>query len=1094
MISLPNALWLGKIADVRGAESGKLEPSSGEEGTEGAAADGRLEADQERMPGLLKSEKDDRGDLARSQVSVGKSASMADDLAGKSKQEPGGQDQFPSVNGVQGGTHGQQVNGDVVPSQPAQPNLSTALGNLVGQLPPEIEHITFGYLPFSQVITRLVQETFNGLTECINDMSEMQMPHQSQVNGATATDPSQVSAQKKLRLLNFAQERRAQFIKILVLSQWSRQSEQISRVIDMKLWLDGKRRLYDDACNWMGELKRILESERTPNPDLKTALEVLSLGKAPGLPDLGYIPPKPLSPQQLLKAIRGINTQLTLRLHLHETIPPAFKDFSVTNGRATFRVPEEFELDLSIADDDPSSQLYFIDFRFTFEPTPAELPPGPFRNEFENRVNELLSREGLAGCYRFLHDLVLSHKLNILRQQAYRLSQENWSEHLKVEAVHRSLVVQYWIARPGGKNWIEIGIRRRKVGRPSFFSEGADEPHIGLRWFRAGKEVHNIPITINVGDLSVEAILKQIISAHTNSIFKETAAKLKEGPLYSKKTLRLKHSRSTTESASSRLSIQLTASQSCTIVQEPVTGRLALMPPSSLNSRAERELNSLASPEKGAASRIAQLRAIAACEEVEQTVRCYGWETVNTIRPHQETLRQYFGNDTLKASFFRKRAWDAQWLVAFTAGMAGDVWWVVELNDRISRPDPIAALGPSIQATYEIPGYGSGAASPRELSFADLSRIERAASGMISQLIDTRQLTQQHVPHKLVQATPNGCTADFPTLYVHFPKSRAQSFQRDPISMQVPWSSQNIKTSFMGVDPSTSSANHLVICQRNAAALRSQSLNFMIGQFIRSHPTSGALAFHLSTLVGQSTIPPTLERLARIQRLIDYLITLHAFKLKAQNLSLDHLEFTYAKDCHATISFKGVEETPQLSLNRANPHLRIQDQLMLLFRSKGLHPVIRFLSLSLPLMRAFAVIEAAHSNDRVIILPRSAEWYQLRYRDPPARFDVTLRRRRGHPRWYIQPLTLAKGEKQDQRIQDQLSGLLKGKGEGWDGVQQGIAASPDGVEALLKKIDDIFLHHVPLPAAEQPAKTSKKQDFKGQKRKAEDDAGVVVLD
>ncbi|KAI4121576.1 MAG: hypothetical protein LQ338_006286 [Usnochroma carphineum] len=1021
---------------------------------------------------------------------------MADDPIERSKYEREQRDRLPLMNGVREETCNQQVNGDIVPTQNSQANLSTAMGDLTGQLPPDIEHITFGYLPFSQLITRLVQETFNGFTECINDMSEIQMP---QVNGVTAPDTSHSNVQKKLRLLNYAQERRAQFIKILVLSRWSRQAESISRVIDMKLWLDNKRRLYDDACNWMGELKRIVESERIPNPDLKTALEALSMGKAPGLPDLGYIPPKPLSPQQLLKAIRGINTQLTLRLHLHETIPPAFRDFSVANGRATFRVPDEFEIDLSIAKDDLSSQLYFIDFRFTFQPTPAELPQGSLRNEIEGRVNELLCREGLAGCYRFLHDFVLSHKLNILRQQAYRLSQENWSEHLKVEAVHRALVIQYWISRPGGKNWIEIGVRRRKVGRSSWFHQDEDDPHIGVRWFRAGKEMNENSVTVDLGDLSVENILRQVISAHTNSIFKETLAKLREGTLYSRKLLRLKHTRSTTESANSRLSIQLTASQSCTIIQEPVTGRLALLSPSLLNSRAERELNSLGSPEKGTASCIAQLRAVASCEEAEQTMRRHGWEVVNTIRPNQESLRQRFGNDTSRASFFRKRAWNAQWLLAFTAGLAGDVWWIMELNDATSKPDPIAALGPSIKAAFRLPTDIPGVTAPKDLSSADLSRVERTAAGLISQFIDTRQLSTQQIPHRLVPNGPSRSSSHFPTLYVHFPKHRAQKFQKDAESKEIPWSSQNVRISLTGIDTSKSATNHLVIAQTSDAVLRSSYLSSMIGGFIKFHPASGDFAFRLSTPVGQSTIPAILERLARIQRLMDYIKTLQAFKLKAQTLSLDHLEFVYAnteaQDCRAKISFTVVGKPPQLSLNYGNPHLRIQDQLMLLFRkSNGLHQIIRFLQLSLPLMQGFAALEAAHTNDGVTILPRSAEWYQVRYRDLLGRFDVRLRQRRGNLMWFVQPSNLPDGEKRDQRVQDQLDDLLKGTGEGWLGVKQGIAASLVGVEAVLKRIDEISQQHVPTPTAEEPAETVKKQDFKGQKRKAEDDAGVVVLD
>ena len=1069
----------------------KLDQAGAEEGAGGASGvtgGVSLKEDQQRMPGLIKPEGDDRWKPALSQNSNVKSSKMTDERAGKPVHEREQQDSFQTVNGFQDEVHGDQINGNSLASEAPQVQSSAAMETVSGQDLPEIEHITFGYLPLSILITRLVQDTFNGLAECINDMSELPVPQKDEDASAGMQESN---VEKKQRMLTFAQERRAQFIKVLVLSQWSRQAQSISRVIDLRIWLESQRTLYDDACNWMGELKRLMESERMPNPDLETALEALSLGKAAGLPDLGYLPPQPLAPQQLLKALRKINTQLLIRLHLHETIPPAFSNYSVANGRVTFKVANEFEVDLSIADDEPSSQLYFIDFRFLFFPTLGKLPEDHLRSSLDHRVNAVLNHEGLNGCYRFLHDFVLSHKINILRCQAYRLSQENWSEHLKVEAVHRSIIIQYWLNHPGGNNWIEVGIRRRKANKSSWANQGEDEPHIGIRWFRAGREVHNVPVAFSLEVLSVEAILKQVISAHTDSILHEIAAKLRESRLYHRGILRLKRFRCVAEPAKSRLCVQLTSSRSCTIIQEPVTGRLALLPASSLNNRVERELNSLSLPQKDASSRIARLRAITSCHEVENAVQCHGWDIVNSIRPNQESLRQNFGNDTLKVSFFRKATWNAQWLLAYAASLEGDVWWVVELHSRLSKPVATAALGPSIRAAFKIPVTGAGAAS-RELSTSDLYGIERSAAGLISQFTDSRQLSVQGFPHRLVRTMPHKSHPGLPTLYVHFPEQRAQKFQKTAKPATVPWSSQTVRVSFMSIDAAKSLANHLVVAQAGSAFLRHQSMDSMLGECIKFHPKSGAFAFRLSTPVGQSTIPAILDRLARMQRLIDYMNTLHALRLNAQRLSLDHLEFTYATEpqaCRAKVSFAG-EECPQLALDHGNPHLRIQDHLTILFRkANGLNQVILYLQLTLPLMCAFAAIEAAHIDNKATILPRSVDWYHIRYRNPPARFDLRLRKRRDNLMWFLQQLSLETNEKQDRRVQEQLDSIAKGRGKGWIGVSPGIAATLDGVQALLKTIDDILQHSPPATSASM----NEKADFKGQKRKAED-GNVVVLD
>lgn len=228
---------------------------------------------------------------------------VRDVVNGKGKLADGLANGMPQLDGPAEYRNGALVNGKTSsPQLPAQAPPSAM--DSFGQLPPEIEHITFGYLPLSKLITRLVQESFNDLTQVIEDMSAMQLPqpapttnpnHLHNQPGDAASNTLPVNVQKKSRLLNFAQDRRAQFIKLLVLSQWSRQAGNVSKAIDLKVWLDRQRALYDEAGWWMGELKRNLGQAKMPNPDLKTALEVLSTGKASWLPDVGQPAKSPIS-------------------------------------------------------------------------------------------------------------------------------------------------------------------------------------------------------------------------------------------------------------------------------------------------------------------------------------------------------------------------------------------------------------------------------------------------------------------------------------------------------------------------------------------------------------------------------------------------------------------------------------------------------------------------------------------------------------------------------------------------------------------------------------------------------------------------------
>ncbi len=169
-------------------------------------------------------------------------------------------------------------------------------------LPPEIEHITVGYQPVSTLISRLCQAAFNELRDVINAMAEMPVapprngvtPGNGQMTVNGAGDDSPANVQKKMRLMKFTQDRRAQFIKALVLTQWSRQSAEVSKVIDLKIWLDRQRSYYDEAWFWLGDMKRSLAPAKMPNPDIDTALEALSTGKSKDYPDVCSSPKRGL--------------------------------------------------------------------------------------------------------------------------------------------------------------------------------------------------------------------------------------------------------------------------------------------------------------------------------------------------------------------------------------------------------------------------------------------------------------------------------------------------------------------------------------------------------------------------------------------------------------------------------------------------------------------------------------------------------------------------------------------------------------------------------------------------------------------------------
>ncbi|KAL9129640.1 MAG: hypothetical protein Q9217_001958 [Psora testacea] len=1050
---------------------------AGNEGINGRRA--HLDGAETTMPGILGGARESKV-APTAEVQDSKMEARRATIEGEAKN-------LPETNGTHTSTHVAYTNGFApTPPRPNRPMIN-AIDNLVGQLPPEIEHWTMGYVSMSGLVGRLVQETFNGIGDAINEMAEMTVP-QPLTNGVVnhvnhrfgnpqSGDTSQANVQKKVRMFEFANSRRAQFIKVIVLSRWARQAESISKAIDLRIWLSRKQEDYNSAVSWMGELKRKLAAVKDPNPDIKTALEVLSVGEVSWLPDLGYLPLPHLSPQQILDSLRRINTLLSIRLNLHETIPPIFRNFSISSGRATFRVPDEFEVDLSIAEEDPCKQLYFIDFRPIFSPAPAALSVGRLREEFEARANEILGRRGLGGLFDFMHNLILTHKLTILRNQAFEMARGYWSEHVKIEPVRRSVVVQYWCDKPGGKNWIEVAIRRGKGGRIAYMEGEQRIPELAVRWFRGGTEVLDVKVDLKPRVLSMEYILKQIIAQHTNYTFTEMAAKMSHCLSYSSGRLRVKRRKSATNPADASLLVQITTSRAIKVIQEPVSGRFAILPASRLNSRAEYDLNRLATPAKEGANQITFLRAVASQEETEASARRVGWELVGPLHPGQETMQRLFPKGTQRTRFYRRSSWDPSWVLAFTTGLYGDCWWVVELFDRKRTLEATESTttAPVLRAAYRISPDNSEPPI-MEAPEAAIAQVERDAAGIISQFADTRHLAASKIPHRLQLAPPGNGGQRSMSIYIRLLGRQALPMLRSSNSLTLPWANEVVKLDYRGLNLTHSAAIHIATIRLNQPFSHVKDLaTSMPGAAF--HGPSGAFAIRLQNKVGGTSIPNLTQSLSAVERLRNFAAAVKAHGLKSTNTSLDRFEFIYQhlpRLLKATVHFP-VNAPLYMTLSSPNPHLRIVDHLTARLRSQGLVIVLALMRMSLPLLTTFAQLESSTSPGYITILTRSEQWFQVRYAAPVPKggFDVQLRQRRDDPKWFIPESSIRKSEpvSDEEKWQQSLERVTRGKGEGWRGMNGGIVGTLNGVQNAVEKLHAVFSSATSnVPEASRPGK------------------------
>lgn len=652
-----------------------------------------------------------------------------------------------------------------------------------------------------------------------------------------------------------------------------------------------------------------------------------------------------------MKSLQNLNTLLSIRINLHEyeKIPTQFKNYEIKSGRVTFRVQGEFEVDLTIADEKPESQFWFIDFRFLFSPSLSQLPENIIYI-IESKVNAALEKDGLAGCYKFLHELVLTHKISELRRQAVELSRGIWIEKLKVEPLRRALSIQYWVdrynkdGRDGPKSWIILGVNSGKRSDGTFDSKSTSQ--ISIRWFRDGKEIKDFYFPLELTELSTEKLLQRVISRHIDHILSSTYKILCTRPLFSSKELSLSYKPSTSQSEEPELKVQLTRQQSISVTVEPVTGEFAISPASKLSQQAQINLNRSKDPATHAHEFIQNLRCIAISDEITSRAMSVGWQPTKNPGLKQENLKPIVPRDTLHLSWFRRAGWDPSWIVVLSSSMSGERWWLLEMfvphsklfsccltNDGRKSPDSKTL---EITEHLQIPLKTTSPDSTHSF----LSNLHLYAAGIISNHANLRALHSQQSKFMLRSEaqTDTGSSLGLPSI-IALTRDFLPSKNRSPRTRKA-WAKDFIKIGFQGLEylpapktiqtlspqPSSSAAVDAQLSTGLASELKNGSDDVenavvvaeavlvkplpsgldlakqRVDKDIAFQSATGSFAFRLHTKVGESSITALTERLRRVEQLVDFVevVKRHETSLNCEKISLGQLIFSYGGKLNST--------------------------------------------------------------------------------------------------------------------------------------------------------------------------------------------------
>lgn len=956
-----------------------------------------------------------------------------------------------SKNESQNGVH----RADIQPKGMAN-GLSDAaaikLLNGLKKMPPEIEEVAREYfVGLGTLIGRSAKDSWNQLSGLVDSLATSSSTEE-------VLNEENKNLNKKDRLLNFAKDQKDIFIKLLVLLHWSKDVEGVSKVIDLNRWLRDRISRYGEVATDIARMKRYLAFIQIPNPDLKTAAEVLSGETVTGFSDLGYLPPKPITNKQALKTLKSLNGLLCTRLTLHEDLPHQLQKYRVHDGRVTFHVADEFELDVSILNEDLESQFFLADFRYIFFPA-ADFPDGQIFDQLASAANDVLRETSLIGCYAFLHEFTLSYKINILFKQALALLQGPWSDNLRVEMIHRTLVVQYWTNRQESKSWIEIGIKSGRKRKPGQL-ETPKDLSLGVRWMLAGKEIEDASIELDTQHLSMDALLRQVVAKHANRMFDTAFDSLMTIPLYKEKDLRLDQYASATEPDQCNIELELAKGRTLKVAFETVTGAIVMTPTSSLCNQAEADLNRARNMVEELPRRLSYLRVKTAEEDLISQAEATEWVVLRSFIPSAAEKLAWFGAQIQRSMFLRCPNWEAGHMLAATYSPQGDEWWLLAQEDTEHWTSQKLLIESRHKET--------------QLSYAYMRSLQDYCSGIIVLQQNARRLNNMSIRCALGKIPPMGTIFELPHITMDF-----QPAKLDPILklewLSTGWEYDQLKLSkaendkkrppaayirkvvtvkYLGQSLSNGASLELVgstggcHVDKDLLTYLHQAIegSTIEGSAVTFKPGEEEFSLKIAAAIGKPAIEKLLRRLLHLETMLACAKAVRDTpSANLTSLSMSDIAMQYQPAAAATnlgVSIKFARKnrpfTVEFTPENSNPHELIKKPLIeLLSQSRQAFPgalvsVLPLLSATYPLLSFFRELQtekwynslegtpSAQFLPRIHIMARHTTMFGVQLYSPAgftapaplgaqgaagmiARFEILLLTRRRKTKWLLRP-------------------------------------------------------------------------------------------
>lgn len=149
----------------------------------------------------------------------------------------------------------------------------------------------------------------------------------------------------------------------------------------------------DEAIRELQQTRAMLAGARVRNYDLVTAVDVLTLGTYTRLPSSireEMATDERLANAEVLRTLHQLNAVIRYRLAVEDVLPPALHEYTVADGRATFRAGA-YEAAVTLGGQNEDDRWFLLSVRLDeAEDTDAQVAPA-LRDRMVEIGNEVLT-------------------------------------------------------------------------------------------------------------------------------------------------------------------------------------------------------------------------------------------------------------------------------------------------------------------------------------------------------------------------------------------------------------------------------------------------------------------------------------------------------------------------------------------------------------------------------------------------------------------------------------------------------------------------------------------------------------------------------